>query len=70
MTRVLELQFQNEGNKSVLVHITNPKTGVTSAQAKIVGELIVAKGSIYSKSGKLVKYNKAQYRSSEVVVVD
>jgi|YelNatPaOPRAMG01_1025707.scaffolds.fasta_scaffold23020_5 hypothetical protein len=55
-TKVLRLVFKTEGGKTYAMEFTNPVDTITAAQVQSLGNLIVTKDVILTKSGKLVEF--------------
>lgn len=59
MSKSLRLEFQDEANNKETISISQPKDGVTKAEASALGNFLIDQTMIEGKKAKLTSYQKA-----------
>lgn len=67
MTQTLEMVFKNAVGKEVILRLTDPRTGLTLAEAMAVMATIVAKNIFSTTGGDLVEAVTARINSKEII---
>lgn len=59
MSKSLRLEFEDQEENKATISITDPKDGLTKADAKEFGDYLVSNSIVRGKKAKLNKFDKA-----------
>lgn len=69
MSKTLQLVFSDEGSKSVILSMAEPKDDLLLAEVTAAADIIIAKNAFLSKNGKLVKFTEGRIVNRDVTVL-
>ena len=69
MSKTLQLVFSDEGNKSVILSMAEPKNDLLLTEVTAAADIIIAKNAFLSKNGKLVKFTEGRIVNRDVTVL-
>lgn len=69
MEQTLELVFKNEEGDTKVVSVTDPREGVTAAEATAAMEIILAADVFETSGGMLTEIVEARLRVTQVTVL-
>jgi len=69
MSKTLQMVFSDEGSKSVILSLAEPKDGLLLAEVKAAADIVIAKNAFLSKNGELVKFIEGRIVNRDVTVI-